>query len=127
MRISDWSSDVCSSDLAEAATVARGEGGAGAVPDVRILLPEGAVPLAGHSGRYAVHQVMAQIAANRTTIIFCNTRGLAELIFQELWKVNDLSLPIAIHHGSLDREARQRAETAMADGRLRAQIGRAHV
>src|SRR3546814_638140 len=122
---------------AEAATVALVEGEAGADPDVRILLPEGAVPWAGHSGRYAVHQVMAQIAANRTTIIFCNTRGLAELIFQELWKVNDLSLPIAIHHGSLDREARQRAETAMADGRLRAlvatssldlgQIGRAHV
>ena len=58
---------------------------------------------------------MDEVAKNRTTIIFCNTRGLAELTFQELWKVNDLSLPIAIHHGSLDREARQRAEAAMAD------------
>src|SRR3546814_17454528 len=67
------------------------EGEPGADPDIRILLPESAVPWAGHSGRYAVHQVMAQIAKNRTTIIFCNTRGLAELIFQELWKVNDLS------------------------------------
>src|SRR3990167_1456007 len=96
----------------DAVTLVEGE--AGADPDIDILLPEGAVPWAGHSGRYAVHQVMEEVAKNRTTIIFCNTRGLAELIFQELWKVNDLSLPIAIHHGSPDREARQRAEAAMA-------------
>ena len=105
---------------ADAVTLVEGE--AGADPDIAILLPEGAVPWAGHSGRYAVHQVMEEIAKNRTTIIFCNTRGLAELIFQELWKVNDLSLPIAIHHGSLDREARLRAEAAMAEGRLRALV-----
>lgn len=107
---------------ADADTVTLVEGEAGADPDIEILLPKGAVPWAGHSGRYAVHQVMEVVAANRTTIIFCNTRGLAELIFQELWKVNDLSLPIAIHHGSLDREARQRAEAAMAQGRLRALV-----
>jgi len=105
---------------ADTVTVIEGE--AGADPDISILLPEGAVPWSGHSGRYAVHQVMAEVAKNRTTIIFCNTRGLAELIFQDLWKVNDLGLPIAIHHGSLDREARQRAETAMAEGRLRALV-----
>jgi ATP-dependent Lhr-like helicase len=103
-------------------SVAIVAGEAGADPDISILLPDGAVPWAGHSGRYAVHQVMAEVARNRTTIIFCNTRGLAELIFQELWKVNDLGLPIAIHHGSLDREARQRAEAAMAEGRLRALV-----
>jgi len=97
-------------------------GEVGAEPDVRILMPAGAVPWAGHSGRYAVHQVMAEVAKHRTTIIFCNTRGLAELLFQELWKVNDAGLPIGIHHGSLDREARQRAEAAMADGRLRALV-----
>lgn len=106
----------------DAQAVALVVGEAGTDPDVGILLPEGAVPWAGHSGRWAVHQVMAEVARNRTTIIFCNTRGLAELIFQELWKVNDAGLPIAIHHGSLDREARQRAETAMAEGRLRALV-----
>jgi ATP-dependent helicase Lhr and Lhr-like helicase len=98
------------------------EGEAGADPDVRILMPAGAVPWAGHSGRYAVHQVMAEVANHRTTIIFCNTRGLAELLFQELWKANDAGLPIGIHHGSLDREARHRAEAAMAEGRLRALV-----
>ena len=108
---------------ARAVTIVEGE--PGAEPRIAILLPEGAVPWAGHSGRYAVHQVMAEVARNRTTIIFCNTRGLAELIFQELWKVNDLGLPIGIHHGSLDREARQRAEAAMAEGRLRALVATA--
>ena len=77
------------------------------------------VPWAGHSGRYAAPQVMEQIAAHRTTLVFCNTRALAELIFQDLWKANEARLPIGIHHGSLDIEARRRVEAAMADGRLR--------
>src|SRR3546814_7046296 len=59
----------------DADRVALVEGEPGAEPDIAILLPEGSVPWAGHSGRYAVHQVMAEIAKNRTTIIFCNTRG----------------------------------------------------
>lgn len=91
----------------------------GADPDISILLPHGEVPWAGHSGKYAVEQVMAEIECRETTLIFCNTRGLAELIFQELWKANSLKLPIAIHHGSLDIEARRKVESAMAAGKLR--------
>ena len=101
------------------------EGEPGADPDIAILLPHGTVPWAGHSGRYAAEQVMALIAAHRTSIIFCNTRSLAELIFQDLWTVNEQHLPIGIHHGSLDREARRKAEQAMADGRLRALVATA--
>jgi ATP-dependent Lhr-like helicase len=97
----------------------------GADPDIAILLPDGRVPWTGHSGRYAAQQVMDQIAAHKTSIIFCNTRSLAELIFQDLWAVNEEHLPIGIHHGSLDREARERAEQAMADGRLRALVATA--
>ena len=80
-------------------TLVQGEPGAD--PDIAILLPEGRVPWAGHSGRYAAEQVMAEIETHRTSIVFCNTRSLAELIFQDLWKVNDMQLPIGIHHGSL--------------------------
>ncbi|MBA2466873.1 MAG: DNA ligase-associated DEXH box helicase, partial [Sphingomonas sp.] len=50
---------------------------------------------------------------------FCNTRSLAELIFQDLWAANDQHLPIGVHHGSLSIEARRKVESAMADGRLR--------
>ncbi|WP_267434267.1 ligase-associated DNA damage response DEXH box helicase [Sphingomonas sp. GM_Shp_1] len=97
----------------------------GAPPDISILLPEDRIPWAGHSGRYAAAQVMRVIEANRTTILFCNTRSLAELIFQDLWKANDKSLPIGVHHGSLSLEARQKVEGAMADGQLRALVATA--
>jgi ATP-dependent Lhr-like helicase len=97
----------------------------GAPPDISILLPEDRIPWAGHSGRYAAAQVMRVIEANRTTILFCNTRSLAELIFQDLWKANDKSLPIGVHHGSLSLEARQKVEGAMADGKLRALVATA--
>jgi len=97
----------------------------GAPADIAILLPEDRVPWSGHSGKYAAPQVMAEIETHDGSIVFCNTRGLAELIFQELWKVNDQKLPIAIHHGSLDREARRKVEAAMAAGRLRALVATA--
>ena len=106
-------------------TVAAVLGEAGAEPNVTILIPEGRVPWSGHSGKYAANQVMAEIAAHQTTLVFCNTRGLAELIFQELWSANDANLPIAIHHGSLSIEARRKVESAMADGKLRALVATA--
>ena len=97
-------------------------GDKGADPDIAILLPQGRVPWSGHSGRYAAEQVMAEIETHRTTIVFCNTRSLCELIFQDLWKVNAMSLPIGVHHGSLALEARRKVEGAMAAGRLRALV-----
>ncbi|MBO9379311.1 ligase-associated DNA damage response DEXH box helicase [Sphingomonas histidinilytica] len=105
--------------------VALVEGDPGATPRIDMLIPEGRIPWAGHSGRYAAEQVMAEIETHKTTIIFCNTRSLAELIFQDLWKVNAMSLPIGIHHGSLSREARRKVEEAMAAGRLRALVATA--
>ncbi len=105
--------------------VALVHGDPGVDPDIAILLPEGRVPWAGHSGRYAAEQVMAEIETHRTSIVFCNTRSLAELIFQDLWKANAMQLPIGIHHGSLEKEARRKVEGAMADGRLRALVATA--
>jgi len=105
--------------------VALVHGDPGVDPDIAILLPEGRVPWAGHSGRYAAEQVMAEIETHRTSIVFCNTRSLAELIFQDLWKANAMQLPIGIHHGSLEKEARRKVEAAMADGRLRALVATA--
>ena len=106
-------------------SVALIEGEPGADPSIEILLPENRVPWFGHSGKYAVPAVMREIERNRTTIIFTNTRGLAELIFQELWKSNDQGLPIGIHHGSLSVEARRKVEEAMAAGRIRALVATA--
>ncbi|MGZ8348254.1 MAG: DEAD/DEAH box helicase, partial [Allosphingosinicella sp.] len=99
------------------------EGDAGAEPEISIMLPEDErVPWYGHSGRWAAARVMQEIERHKTTLVFCNTRGLAELIFQDLWKVNEQGLPIGIHHGSLAVEARRKVEAAIASGRLRALV-----
>ena len=95
-------------------------GDPGAEADIRIMLPENdRIPWSGHSGRWAAEHVMKEIERHKTTLIFCNTRSLAELIFQDLWTVNEQHLPIGVHHGSLSIEARRKVENAMADGRLR--------
>ena len=98
----------------------------GAPPEVQILLPEEAsVPWGGHAALWAIPQLYATIKRNRTTLIFANTRFLAELIFEQLWDANDDTLPIGIHHGSLSKEARRKVEGAMARGALRALVATA--
>ena len=105
------------------AAVALVEGEAGAPPELEILLPEAArVPWGGHAAAWAVPQLYEAIRSARTTLIFCNTRFLAEFIFQQLWAANEDTLPIGIHHGSLSREARRKVEGAMARGSLRALV-----
>ncbi len=94
----------------------------GAKPDLRILDSREQVPWQGHTARYALPEVMEAIGAHGTTLIFVNTRWQAELIFSELWRINDDSLPIALHHGSLDRSQRRRVEAAMAQGGLKAVV-----
>ncbi|WP_295499119.1 DEAD/DEAH box helicase, partial [Sphingorhabdus sp. EL138] len=98
------------------------EGQAAAEPDLTILLPEDRVPWAGHSGQHAIPQLIEEIGRNKITLIFCNTRFLAEFIFQKLWDANEPKFPIGIHHGSLSVEARRKVEGAMAEGKLRALV-----
>jgi ATP-dependent Lhr-like helicase len=110
--------------------VALVEGEAGAPPEVEILLPEDApdpiaMPWGGHAATWAVPQLYEAIRNNRLTLIFTNTRFLAELIFSLLWDANDGNLPIGIHHGSLSKEARRKVESAMAAGKLRALVATA--
>lgn len=95
----------------------------GADPEISILLPqEESVPWSGHAAIWAVGQLYQQIREHRTTLVFTNTRFLAEYIFQALWEANDDNLPIGIHHGSLSKEARRKVEGAMARGELRALV-----
>ena len=100
-------------------------GDPGAEPDLSILIPENKIPWGGHSGYHAIADVMRLIEQHRTTLVFSNTRGLAELIFQKLWNENDQGLPIGIHHGSLSVEARRKVEAAMAAGKLRGLVATA--
>ncbi len=94
----------------------------GAPPELTMQLPPGPLSWSGHMGLEAAPDVMARIRAAGMTIVFVNTRAQAELMFQALWKLNDTTLPIALHHGSLEVEQRRRVEAAMADGKLRAVV-----
>jgi ATP-dependent Lhr-like helicase len=97
-------------------------GPAGAEPIVEVLLSEGKVPWAGHTAQHAMQEVYDVIKRSRTALIFVNTRFQAEFAFQELWRLNEDSLPIALHHGSLAAEQRRKVEAAMARGELRAVV-----
>jgi ATP-dependent Lhr-like helicase len=94
----------------------------GAKPNISILDTEERIPWAGHSARHALADVYALIKAHNTTLVFVNTRSQAEMLFHALWTINDDTLPIALHHGSLDREQRRRVEAAMAENRLKAVV-----
>jgi ATP-dependent Lhr-like helicase len=97
-------------------------GDAALPPHIHILTPDGTVPWRGHSGRHAAAEVLALIENHRQTIVFVNTRSIAERLFRDLWALNAGSVPIGLHHGSLDPEARRRTEAALAAGRLRAVV-----
>ncbi|MBL8789176.1 MAG: ligase-associated DNA damage response DEXH box helicase [Rhizobiales bacterium] len=97
-------------------------GAPGASPDLHILQSEERVPWSGHSSRYAVKDIYEAVKRHRMSLIFVNTRSQAELLFRELWEVNDDTLPIALHHGSLDVGQRCKVEAAMAANTLKAVV-----
>ncbi|AWK86739.1 ligase-associated DNA damage response DEXH box helicase [Azospirillum thermophilum] len=116
--------------LAWLSRTGRAEGGdvrlvlgrAGADAAVEILETAQRLPWAGHMAMHALPEVYERIRRHRTTLVFVNTRAQAEMVFQELWRLNEDALPIALHHGSLAVEQRRKVEAAMARGELRAVV-----
>jgi ATP-dependent Lhr-like helicase len=94
----------------------------GAPPHLEIRLSEDRVPWSGRMGLASAAVILERIRGAGMTIVFVNTRAQGELLFQALWKLNDETLPIALHHGSLDIAQRRRVEAAMARGDLRAVV-----
>jgi len=94
----------------------------GAEPRLTMLEPGDYFPWSGHTARHAYPAIYDLIKKHKTTLIFVNTRSQAELIFRELWDINEDSLGIALHHGSLDVAQRRKVEEAMVRGRLRAVV-----
>src|SRR3954469_9811860 len=94
----------------------------GAPPHVSMLDTAAHLPWAGHSAHHAIGEIYELIKRHKTTLVFVNTRSQAESIFQELWRINDDGLAIALHHGSLDVAQRRKVEQAMTAGRLRAVV-----
>jgi ATP-dependent Lhr-like helicase len=103
--------NACSADIVIA--------GGAAPPQVEMLDTRERLPWAGHSARHALPEIYELIKANNTTLVFVNTRSQAEMLFQNLWSMNDDNLAIALHHGSLDVAQRRKVEDAMSAGKLR--------
>jgi ATP-dependent Lhr-like helicase len=94
----------------------------GAKPDITILKSEDRIPWAGHSARYAFPELYQALKRSKLSLIFVNTRSQAEIVFQQLWTLNEDNLRIALHHGSLDVGQRRKVEAAMAIGGLDAVV-----
>ena len=93
--------------------------GGAAAPIVEMLDTKERLPWAGHSARHALGEIYDLIKQNKTTLVFVNTRSQAEMLFQDLWRMNEDNLAIALHHGSLDVAQRRKVEDAMSAGKLR--------
>jgi len=98
------------------------EGKPGAPPALSILDTQERLPWGSHTARHAMADVLAAIEGADTSLVFVNTRSQAEMVFRELWVLNESGLEIALHHGSLAPERRRKVEAAMAAGQLRAVV-----
>jgi len=89
--------------------------------DVDAVLAGDVVPNPQTVQRAAASAVAGRIEANRTTLVFTNTRGAAERLAHRLAaRFGDDD--VAAHHGSLGREERQRVEDRLRAGHLRAVV-----
>ena len=80
-------------------------------------------PWSGHLGLRMLPQVVDEIAASATTLVFTNTRSQAELWYQALLDQRpDWAGSIALHHGSLDKAVREWVEAGLKAGSLRAVV-----
>lgn len=132
-ELATWGMSATLGNLDEAMQVLLGPGQPGrlvrgAVPKkllVDTLLPPRAerFPWAGHLGLAMLPQVVAELAASGTALVFTNTRSQAEIWYQALLEAQPgWAGSIALHHGSLDRAVREWVEAGLKAGQLRAVV-----
>ncbi|MFT3721472.1 ligase-associated DNA damage response DEXH box helicase [Pseudorhodoferax sp.] len=132
-ELATWGISATLGNLEQAMQVLLGPGRAGrlvrgAVPKrlvIDTLLPPRAerFPWAGHLGLAMLPQVVAELEASRTALVFTNTRSQAEIWYQALLQARpDWAGAIALHHGSLDRAVREWVEAGLKAGTLRAVV-----
>ncbi|MGQ3058751.1 MAG: helicase-related protein, partial [Nevskia sp.] len=83
------------------------------VPDAVVRFPWG-----GHMGLPLLPKVAEVLDRARSTLVFTNTRAQAERWFEAIQMIRP-ELPSALHHGSIDAEARAAVEQGLKDGSLR--------
>ncbi|MGE8199849.1 MAG: ligase-associated DNA damage response DEXH box helicase [Variovorax sp.] len=80
-------------------------------------------PWGGHLGLTMLPQVIAEIAASKTALVFTNTRSQSEIWYQAMLEAKpEWAGLIALHHGSLDREVREWVELSLKSGELKAVV-----
>ncbi|EIK98354.1 DEAD/DEAH box helicase-like protein [Pseudomonas sp. M47T1] len=93
--------------------------------EVDTLLPAAIdrFPWGGHMGLRMLGQVVGEIDASSSCLVFTNTRSQAEIWFQSILDARpDWAGIIALHHSSLARETRDWVEQALKNGQLKAVI-----
>jgi ATP-dependent helicase Lhr and Lhr-like helicase len=80
-------------------------------------------PWAGHIGLKLLPQVVRAIERARSTLVFTNVRSQTEIWYQAILDARpDWAGTIALHHGSLERDARDWVEDGLRHERLRAVV-----
>jgi ATP-dependent Lhr-like helicase len=93
--------------------------------DLRVYCPlqRDPYPKAGFTGQRLIRELAKLVTANRTTLVFTNTRSGAESATYWLKEqVPELADRIECHHASLDRELRLDVEDRLKRGELRAVV-----
>ena len=97
--------------------------------DLALELPDdelGAVPTTGQMAEI-LDLIAGHVGSHRTTLVFVNTRSMAERVAHQLGERlgDELGAQVAAHHGSLSRGRRQRVEARLRAGDLRALVATA--
>lgn len=80
-------------------------------------------PWAGHIGLKMLPQVVAELDACASSLVFTNTRAQSEIWYQALLESRpDWAGLIALHHSSLSRDTRDWVEQALKNGQLKAVV-----
>ena len=76
-------------------------------------------PWSGRTGLVQLPGVLERLNQAESTLLFTNTRSQAELWFQAIRSVVPWPDRVLLHHGSIDRQARQAAEQGLREGQLK--------
>jgi ATP-dependent helicase Lhr and Lhr-like helicase len=88
---------------------------------VESLLKPDEGPHRGLTYRRLLRRLGKELARNRTTVIFANTRALTEKITHDL-RASGETETVAAHHSALDARRRREVETALKQGELKAVV-----
>lgn len=100
--------------------IVRGEMQRGVI--LRSVLPADSsrLPWVGHLGLSMLPEVVRSLDPDVPTLVFTNTRSQSERWFSAILVARPEWEPImALHHGSIDRDERERVERGLKDGTIR--------